>query len=159
MNHALCKSRPSCRKEVPVCHGIDRTSNRQVWRQERTHGRENRNQLHPMEVRAGRTVLHLQSIRYRPRDPNQSGMGYRRKMRKPDKESLRNRSARPDRFARNGNPPDWQNPRTVSLLYPSFQFHVNRARKLNEGGFRMIFWKSTREGMYSLSRLIEKNLN
>ena len=154
MNHAPCKSRPSCRREPPVCHGIDRTSKRPAWRQERTHGRESRNRLHPKEVRAGRTVLHLQSIRFQSRGPSQSGMGFRRKMRKPGKENLRNRSGRPGMFARNGNPLRWQNPRTVSLPYPSCQFHMNRARKLSEGGFRMIFWKSTREGMLSNSRLI-----
>ena len=159
MNHASCKNRPSCRRDIPVCHGIARTSHRQALQLERTHDRENHNQLHPKEASGGWTVPHLQSIRFRSRDPSQSSMGFRRKTRRPGKENPRNRSVRLGMFARNGNLPGWQSPRTVSLPYPNFRFHMNRARKLSEGGFRMLFWQPTREGMFSNSRLIEKNLN
>ena len=116
-------------------------------------------QLHPKEASGGWTVLHLRSIRFRSRDPSQSSMGFRRKMRRLGKENPRNRSVRLGMFARNGNPPGWQSPQTVSLPYPNFRFHMNRARKLSEGGFRMLFWQSTREGMFSNSRLTGKNLN
>ena len=159
MNHASCKNRPGCRREVRACHGIARTSHRQASQQERTHGRENHNQLHPQEASGGWIVLHLQSIRFRSRDPSQSSMGFLRKMRRPDMENLQNRSVRPGMCARNGNPPGWQSPRIVSLPCPNFRFHMNRARKLSEGGFRMLFWQSTREGMFSNSRLNDKNLN